>query len=146
MLNDDAPNFESISDKDLLQLSDGKIDGSSKLTGQKLVGLDCEGNVSGPEISKDGVSVSSEGASLSTPGVVALKIDQNADVTVGVEGCTHCNSGLCAGASAKISSPAAKAVSNNIYKAMTPVQNPSTGNYSSWLERQLGKLDFGGMC
>jgi hypothetical protein len=71
-------------------------------------------------------------------------MDQNGDVTVGGEVCSHGNSGLCGGASVKISSPAAKAVSNNIYKAMAPVQSPSTGNYSSWFERQLGKLDFGG--
>jgi hypothetical protein len=144
LLNDDAPNFESVSDKDLLQLSDGKVDASIKVVGQKVVGVDSDGKVSGPELSTGGVSVSKEGSSISTPGLVSLKMDQNGDVTVGGEICTHGNSGGCVGGSAKVSSPAGKAISNNIYKAMTPTQSSTTGNYSSWFERQLGKLDFGG--
>jgi RHS repeat-associated protein len=139
----DEFHFENISDKNLLELSEGKGEFSLEVVGHKLFGLDIEGNVNGPELGLDKLSISQTGVDveLMKSGPFAVKTDGKS-LTIGGKACTHGSSGLCGSLSTKIDSPAIRAAVGNVIKATTPipVTNYRTGetSFRIWILEILG--------
>ena len=147
LLNDMAaeePRWESVSDKEILEVKDVKGELSIQAAGHKLVGVDTEGNVSGPQVAAENASISRDGVSIGgAKGPVGVSADSDGNIKISATGCTHGNSGGCITAEGVVKSPVLETAGKNVYKALTPNRHLPTGKNSSFLERWLGKLDMG---
>ncbi len=139
LLNDDAFDFKSLDDKKLLELSDPKLEISLEAGGNKLIGLDSNGEVNGPEVALGKVTVDNKeivDVDIANVGRAALKLNKDG-LVAGAKACTHGTSGACAALSLKVDSEVARTVVHNVNVATTPQLSP-LGQIRLWWRENMG--------
>lgn len=139
LLNDDAFDFKSLDDKKLLELSDPKLEVSLEAGGNKLVGLDSNGEVNGPEVALGRVTVNTSDIAdvdIANMGPVALKLNKDG-LVAGAKVCTHGTSGACGALSVNVDSEVARTVVHNVNVATTP-QMSTLGRIRLWWTENMG--------